>query len=1832
MAVIKEDKGDAGADAQTQYTLSLGDIFQGTLDSADDKDWIKVELSAETIYDFTLTGVDSAELPLFDVSGNWIVSGGYTPSGTKLIFSPPVSGTYYIGVGSYDDAVTGGYELALTENTIPLGSYDEIAEYLTDGYWGSRITFDVEPGGSLTVNITALTEEGQRLARWAIEAWDSVTSITFEFVDDDTAHITFTDDLDWAHAGVVHGDGLIESSMVSVPEFHLIEHGTTIDSYTFYVYFHETGHALGLGHPGPYNGSPFYYGYHNIFVNDSDQLSIMSYVDQGDNTYLRASSADSVTPMIVDIIAVQDLYGVPDTINTGDTIYGYQSNVDGYLGEYFRLWTGEENPFFSVEVPSNLDYQALKPALADLDGDGDLDLVGGNNTGLLYYFENTGNSANPDFTERTGAQNPMDGISVLSYSKPAFTDLDGDGDHDLIVGNDYGDIAYFENTGTVAVPHFTQRTDAANPFDGISMGSHSTLALADLDGDGDVDLAVGVNEGDIPYYENVGTSTSPDFVLRSDVSNPLNNISPGLQSTPAFADVDGDSDFDLVVGNKDGGIFYFENTGTTTEPGFTQHTHSDNPFYGAFAGYWIGLEFADINGDGHPELIVGNDDGIIHYFESVGTPESPEFSPQSLARPTTFTIYDNGGTDTLDVRTDTNDQRIYLRPEGISDVYGLIGNMIIARDTWIENVIAGSGNDFIAGNAIANDLNGRDGNDRIWGSGGDDILEGGAGADRLDGDAGMDWAAYRDSDAAVTIDLAEGMVQGGHAEGDILTEIENIIGSAHDDVLVGDDATNRLAGGGGADRLDGGAGLDWASYQGSNAGVTVDLAAGTAAGGDAQGDVIENIENLSGSGFADVLWGDGNANRLEGKGGDDRLWGAGGEDILAGGDGNDWLLGSSGADQLDGGAGLDGLSYELSAAGVTVNLGEGTSAGGYAQGDVVTGIEHVMGSEYQDVLTGDADANELYGIGGDDELKGDAGDDTLEGGTGADRLDGGAGLDWAVYLTSDAGVTVNLADSTVAGGHAQGDTLTSIENIAGSDYRDVLTGDNGPNELHGVGGNDELRGQDGDDSLYGGEGDDDLRGGDGDDRLHGNAGADRLDGGAGLDWVIYLHSDADVTVNLYNNTVAGGHAEGDVLSGIENIAGSALPDVLTGDDSANELAGNGGADDLHGNGGDDVLAGGAGADRLHGGAGTDTLSYRLSVVGVQVSLAAGTAAGGHAEGDTFTGIENVTGSAHRDSLTGDTDANRLEGAGGDDALHGGAGADVLHGDGGDDELHGGVDKDQLFGGVGADNLYGDDGDDALHGGDGDDWLNGNAGADRLDGGRGIDWVSYLGSGTGVRINLATGTVEGGDAEGDVLTAIENLAGSGHDDVLRGDGGANELHGLAGADELYGEAGNDVLEGGAGADRLQGGPGVDTVSYQGSDAGVFVDLKYGNTGGGHAADDSLISIENVTGSDYDDDLRGDDGVNRLQGGIGRDGLNGGGGADWLDGGDGFDQIFYWGSDAGVTVNLLDGSGKGGSAEGDVITGVEDVSGTDYKDVLIGDHKNNTFYGYAGDDELQGNGGDDWLVGGAGADMLDGGEGSDTASYLASDTGVTINLEEGTSKGGHAEGDVIVNIESIEGSNQGDVLTGDNSDNSLLGFAGDDEMHGNGGDDFLHGLIGNDNIYGGEGDDHIDGGDGDNTLYGGEGNDAIHGSGGDDIMYGDEGNDTIIGYDGDDNIHGGRGHDGLIGRAGADLLDGGAGNDYLTGHVGWSNESDGSVDVFIFDVGHGDDTIYFVNDEDKIDLSAFNLSGFDDINLSSATSRPNVSISGLIIDMSAHDGGTILLVGFDITNLDASDFLF
>ena len=416
------------------------------------------------------------------------------------------------------------------------------------------------------------------------------------------------------------------------------------------------------------------------------------------------------------------------------------------------------------------------------------------------------------------------------------------------------------------------------------------------------------------------------------------------------------------------------------------------------------------------------------------------------------------------------------------------------------------------------------------------------------------------------------------------------------------------------------------------------------------------------------------------------------------------------------------------------------------------GDDQIFGGEDEDILKGGSGDDMLDGGDDDDVLDGGPDDDWLRGGKGADMLMGGPGIDVANYYESDAGVTVNLAGGidhdddadtdpvNGKGGTAQGDTLTGIENVQGSMYADMITGNSvaagtegvQSNDLFGWLGNDELTGGAGADKLRGHMGDDTIDGMGGDDWIRGGEGADVIDGGPGDgDTVSYVGA-MGVTVDLSDDSNnAGGQAEGDTITNVENVTGTRHDDMLTGDVKDNRL---------EGNDGDDMLTGGAGADVLIGGEGNDTASYADSEQAVMVTLEGQSVdedgnpdgpvgVGGDAAGDQFFGIENLIGSDGDDTLTGDDQANRL------------------------------------YGNEGGDTIIGGKGDDMLDGGKGDDMLTGGAGADMLMGGSGTDEAIYTGSDKAVMVDLAAGTGMGGDAEGDTLTRIENVTGSNHDDTL-----------------------------------------------------------------------------------------------------------------------------------------------------------------------------------------------------------------------------------------------------------------------------------------------------------------------------------------------------------------------------------------------------------------------------------------------------------------------------------
>jgi Ca2+-binding RTX toxin-like protein len=656
------------------------------------------------------------------------------------------------------------------------------------------------------------------------------------------------------------------------------------------------------------------------------------------------------------------------------------------------------------------------------------------------------------------------------------------------------------------------------------------------------------------------------------------------------------------------------------------------------------------------------------------------------------------------------------------------------------------------------------------------------------------------TDQSEVIDQSDGVTDGD----DIINGLgggDAIFALGGNDIINGGDGTDVIFGGAGADMINGGDGIDSASYLTSSAGVTANLALGMGFGGDAQGDQYNSIEFLEGSNFNDTLIGDSGDNRLMGQGG------------------NDVLVGGAGADNLIGGSGFDIAAYNTSQSSVIIDLAAGTGQGGDAEGDTLDGIEDVIGSSFNDQLTGNSGSNLLDGGAGDDILRGGAGEDSLEGNAGndvlmggadADFLDGGAGIDTADYSLSQAGVNVSLATGLGTGGDAQDDNLVQIENLTGSFFGDNLAGDNGNNVLNGLAGADTLQGAGGNDTLIGG------------------LGADTLIGGDGNDTADYGDSSAAVSVGIGSGG-HGGSAEGDVLVSIENLTGSRFDDVLTGDGGANILnggvgndtlqgdAGNDtliggdlsnaldvGHDILHGGDGDDVLNGGFGADLIDGGNGNDTVSYADTVtpesdgfIGVTVNLQTGEGHGWSAEGDTLQNIENIIGSSRADVLIGN---------GGDNVLDGGASDDVLQGGGGNDTLIGGAGHDTLIGGDLSNPL--DASRDILHGGDGNDDLNGGFGADLIDGGNGNDTVSYADTAPsesdgfiGVTVNLQTGEGHGWSAEGDTLISIENIIGSSRADTLIGSDGNNVMNGGASDDTLVGGLGIDRLTGGVGADKF-----------------------------------------------------------------------------------------------------------------------------------------------------------------------------------------------------------------------------------------------------------------------------------------------------------------------------------------------------------------------------------------------------------------------------------------------
>jgi Ca2+-binding RTX toxin-like protein len=711
-----------------------------------------------------------------------------------------------------------------------------------------------------------------------------------------------------------------------------------------------------------------------------------------------------------------------DVIRGGRIMYGGTGNdaIDGSgLAETMR---GEDGDDYLLEYY----IYSKRPLPDDVEPDWTIDMDGG--AGNDRFRINGGSSSYvPAFVSGTiaggaGADRiTVDGLAggLVDLSAIAITDVE-----------------HFETSREILTVATAAQFEAFHSMSGTEGWAH--LQLADTGGPQSLDLGDELANGGAPYslnlmgsadddtitggagYDGIGGGAGDDAIFGGDGGGYLRSGSGREETLVGGAGRDALEFNGTAIMHGDGGA---------DDDSFRVFGRSPSPLIasGELAG-----------GDGYDEIYFGGSvdisrmtlTGIEHsnmtgavtltaaqlrQFESLSRP---------LDNPQTYRLVASGGPQTLDLAA-----KLVVPQYNMSSVLWIFGS----PDS--EAIVAGANRDRMHGGG---------GNDTLTGGGGDDWLEGQAGDDRLRGEAGIDTASYATSAAAVTVDLSITVAQAtGGAGTDTLTGIENLTGSAFDDVLAGDAGENVVDGGDGFDTID---------YSGAAIGLRINLSRlGFQDSGAGLGlDKLLGMENIVGAAFDDILSGNGARNAIYGGGGADALYGGaendalhGGDDgdILFGGDGDDFLRGEFGADLLRGGNGRDTL----------------------------------RGGGENDNIAGGSGDDAVYGDGGDDRfLAGQSGDDTVYGGLGNDRLDGGSDAD---ILHGDEGsdfITGWLGDDTVFGG----------------------AGDDG----NGLG---ILKGDDGNDTIDGGAGIDRLAGGAGNDRLIGGPGNDVLAGGPGLDVFVF---------------------------------------------------------------------------------------------------------------------------------------------------------------------------------------------------------------------------------------------------------------------------------------------------------------------------------------------------------------------------------------------------------------------------------------------------------------------------------------------------------------------------------------------------------------------------------------------------------------------------------------------------------------------------------------------------------------------------------------------------------
>jgi len=999
------------------------------------------------------------------------------------------------------------------------------------------------------------------------------------------------------------------------------------------------------------------------------------------------------------------------------------------------------------------------------------------------------------------------------------------------------------------------------------------------------------------------------------------------------------------------------------------------------------------------------------------------------------------------------------------------------------------------------------------------------------------------------------------------------------------------------------------------------------------------------------------------------ILGSRGNDILLGGDGNDFLSGGAGINEIDGGSGTDTIDYSSLRYGITVVMsGVGvqsaavtgrvdslTPVDAYVWSDSLTMVPGPTGQADDMIQSGTSETRYTYQI--FDQGTDDTSDDTRkqEDAITPERI-------WKlnplfaespddlidVRFLPDEGLLLEQEASVVQEYVTSQDSFSNIEQIIGGR------------------GNDNILGNSEATFFYGG------------------VGADTIDGGAGIDTAGYQHSEQAVTIDLSGGVFSGGEAEGDILTNIENIVGSAFADTISGDAQNNRL----------------TL--GAGSDRASGGAGSDTAVFEFASSGIIYQVVAGELWVVQSQGTNVLSIDVLTDDIEflefTDTTLSFSDATNLilKGTSGDDLLIGTPVADPVEGLAGNDTIEGRASNDTLDGGAGNDILKGEEGNDRLIGG---------AGVDQFIGGMGNDVFVVDDPSETVTELLDEGfdTVETGISFTLPSNVEAALVVGGAEVTIEGNTLANTLTGSSGSQTLLGLAGDDTLDGGEGADTLIGGLGNDTYYIDNSGDAVGPETSAGGNDVVVTSVD-LAAIENIetfivggtasvtiTGDDRDNTFF--DGANSVK--SSSDPLEGSGNS-IFEGGKGNDTLTL-AYDFASSTFAVDAEGFLSISNGsqiDKVRGIETLNFTDinytYDDLVEFLYPAQHVQLFAGDrydtdyaiDMSPEGGGEQFLL----ASPRNSGDNDGNKYYFntafINDRGKAffegsgfLNIENATVNriavdfsGGNTS-QVSVGSFSIALSTMltadwlfyqnaifggDDRITGSYYDDKLVGYRGDDIIFGGLGDKQNYNVEGNapsprpstlrnpgqianstdffvddgdDFIDGREGNDMLDGGTGADTLLGGAGNDTLYGGGGvfSDVLSGGVGNDMLFGGEGDDLLSGDDGRDTLQGQAGNDTLDGGGDIDNALYQEAMSQyslvNSDGNIRITGPD-SDGDDTLVNVERLHFSDTSlAFDIEG---------NAGTVVKMLGVLVDPQSPELKTLTGRGLELLDTEGMSF--